>query len=229
MTTFQPGSALQRGPSLAEQAYDAIQDLIVSGTITPETILSENDLARQLSVSRSPLREAIRRLQDEGMLNESGPRGFSVPPITSEFVTQIYQVRRALEAEAAFLARDIPPAAIARVRALMEKVRSELATDAPHHSFSEADFAFHDLYIERCGNPMLIHLIERLHGPLARVRVFADPLHEHLRASIDEHMVALDAMEARSPELLRDAVVQHIDGIAARLLRHINFGTGADA
>jgi DNA-binding GntR family transcriptional regulator len=76
---------------------------------------------------------------------------------------------------------------------------------------------------------MLIHLIERLHGPLARVRVFADPLHEHLRASIDEHMVALDAMEARSPELLRDAVVQHIDGIAARLLRHINFGTGADA
>lgn len=219
---LQSAGALQRGPSLAEQAYNAIQDLIIAGVITPKTVLSENDLARQLSVSRSPLREAIRRLQDEGMLNDSGPRGFTVPAITSQFVAQLYQVRRALEAEAAFLARDIPKPEISRVRALMETVRMELANGTPH-SFSEADFAFHNLYIERCGNPMLIHLIERLRGPLARVRAFASPLHEHLRKSIEEHLAALEAMETGKPEDVRDAVVRHIDGIAARLHNHLKF------
>lgn len=221
---FPSSGALQRGPSLAEQAYFAIQDLIISGAITPETVLSENDLSRQLSISRSPLREAIRRLQDEGMLNQSGPRGFTVPPITSEFVTNLYQVRRALEGEAAGLAHDIPQSEVTRVRSLMEQLSRDLEAGRPHN-FSEVDAEFHNLYIGRCGNPMLLHLIERLHGPLSRVRVFASPLHQHLQASVQEHFHALDAMETRDPDLLRSAVVDHIDGIANRLLRHIAFAS----
>ncbi|QZY50787.1 GntR family transcriptional regulator [Leucobacter tenebrionis] len=220
MKTFQATTALQRGPSLAEQAYAAIQELIISGAITSETVLSENDLSRQLSISRSPLREAIRRLQDEGMLNESGPRGFSVPPITTRFVAQLYQVRRALEGEAALLARDIPSEEMNAVREMMERVLVDLS-EGRSHSFADADAAFHNLYIHRCGNPMLLHLIARLQGPLARVRVFANPLHEHLRASVQEHLAALDAMATGKPELVQQAVVAHIDGISARLLSHL--------
>lgn len=220
MNTLQTTTALQRGPSLAEQAYAAIQDLIITGALTSESILSENDLSRRLSISRSPLREAIRRLQDEGMLNESGPRGFSVPPITTEFVAQVYQVRRALEGEAALLARDIPSSAIAEVRTTMQRVLVDIS-NGHSDSFAAADAAFHNLYISRCNNPMLLHLIERLQGPLARVRVFANPLHAHLRESVREHITALDAMEQGSPEDVQHAVIAHINGITGRLLRHI--------
>ncbi|GAB2565016.1 GntR family transcriptional regulator [Leucobacter ruminantium] len=225
MSTLDAASALQRGPSLAEQAYAAIQELIISGVFTPQTVLSENDLARRLSISRSPLREAIRRLQDEGMLNESGPRGFSVPPITTEFVAHLYQVRRALEGEAAFLARNIPRDEIARVRRAMESIEADIA-EGRSHSFAHGDAELHSLYIDRCGNPMLLHLIGRLQGPLARVRVFANPLHAHLRASIREHLAVLDAMEAEDPAALQRAVVRHIDGISERLLQHIESGGG---
>ena len=223
MSMFPTAEPVQRGPSLAEQAYTAIQDLIISGAITPETTLSENDLSRQLSISRSPLREAIRRLQDEGMLNQSGPRGFTVPPITTDFVSNLYEVRRALEGEAARLARNIPPEAVTDARMLMLRVLDDLE-DGKSDRFSEADFAFHNLYIQHCGNPMLIHLIDRLQGPLARVRVFANPLHQHLRESVREHLVVLDEIELADPERLQQAVVAHIDGISSRLLHHIKFG-----
>lgn len=220
MSTLQTASALQRGPSLAEQAYIAIQNLIVTEVFTPDTVLSENDLSRQLSISRSPLREAIRRLQDEGMLNTSGPRGFSVPPITTEFVAQLYHVRRALEGEAAYLARDIPSEEIIQIRQTMQEVAADIAAGRTD-SFAAADAALHNLYIDRCDNPMLLHLIGRLRGPLARVRVFANPLHAHLLASTEEHLAVLDAAETGEPEALQSAVVRHIDGISERLVDHI--------
>lgn len=220
MSTSHTASALQRGPSLAEQAYIAIQNLIVTEVFTPDTVLSENDLSRQLSISRSPLREAIRRLQDEGMLNSSGPRGFSVPPITTEFVAQLYHVRRALEGEAAYLARDISQEEIDQVRQMTHNVSDDIAAGRTE-SFGVADAALHSLYIDRCDNPMLLHLIGRLQGPLARVRAFANPLHAHLLDSMREHLLILDAAESGDPAALQRAVVQHIDGISKRLVDHI--------
>lgn len=213
--------AIRRGPSLAEQAYDTLARMIISGSIAPGAVLSENDLARQLAISRSPLREAIRRLQDERMLDESGPRGFSVPPITTEFVTDLYQVRRALEGEAARLARGIPASELRRARQQMREIAIEL--DKGNGSpFTESDFDFHNLFIGHSGNPMLVQLIQRLRGPIQRVRVFANPLIDHIHDSFHEHEVMLSAMEDGDSHALQVSTLAHIDGIASRLLQHID-------
>jgi GntR family transcriptional regulator, rspAB operon transcriptional repressor len=209
--------APKRAPSLAEQAYETLQQWIIAGDLAPATLLSENDLARRFAISRSPLREAIRRLQEEGLLEPSGPRGFSVPPLSVELVRDVYGVRRALETAAAETAVDIPQAEIAAMRArlteLVEGVhRGDLAP------FSESDFDFHDLFVLHCGNRLLIDRLHRLRGHIRRIMNYAGRFQAHTEASCAEHLAIMDAVEARNTAELRRTVDVHVRGVTERLV-----------
>jgi GntR family transcriptional regulator, rspAB operon transcriptional repressor len=215
--------APKRAPSLAEQTYDALKQWIIDGSLEPSTVLSENDLARRFSISRSPLREAIRRLQDEGLLDASGPRGFSVPALSVDLVAQVYGVRRALETAAAETATNIPAAAVRAMR-----VRMEVIGDALRHGdvrpFNEADFEFHDLWLRNCGNPLLITHLLRLRGHIQRIINFAGQFQEHTELAFTEHCVALEAMEAGDSVALRSAVDAHISAVTERLIDKLKQG-----
>lgn len=205
-----------RSPSLAEQAYATLKRWILSGQLDAETVMSENDLARRLSISRSPLREAIRKLQDEGLLAASGPKGFGIPPISLDLIDQVYGVRLALESEAAAHATPIPQDELAKMRQFMEEVRPEvMAGDAQR--FTDVDFEFHDLFVRNCGNPLLISYIERLRGNIQRILVYSGQLEEHSVRSFEEHMDILEAMEAQDPARIEKTVRQHITGVRDRL------------
>ena len=206
------GVRLQAGAG----AYATLKRWILSGQLDAETVMSENDLARRLSISRSPLREAIRKLQDEGLLAASGPKGFGIPPISLDLIDQVYGVRLALESEAAAHAAPIPEADLARMRQFMEEIRPEvMAGDAQR--FTEVDFEFHDLFVRNCGNPLLISYIERLRGNIQRILVYSGQLEEHSIRSFEEHMDILEAMEAQDPARIEKTVRQHITGVRDRL------------
>jgi DNA-binding GntR family transcriptional regulator len=230
VTTSNPGprwetmatrSAPQRGVSLAEQVYQTLRTWVITGAIEPGVALSENDLARRFSISRAPLREAIRRLQEEGMLTASGPRGLSVPPLSVDLVRQVYGVRHALEVEAAANATGIDPKDIARMRKRMADADTAML-HGDLDRFTQSDFDFHDLFVRRCGNAMLIDNITRLHGHVQRIIYFAGTLDEHSRRSLEEHLVILDAMETGRSDLLRDAVSAHIEGVSSRLIDQLS-------
>lgn len=211
---------LSRGPSLADQAYEALKRQIIEGVIAGNAVVSENELSRQLAISRSPLREAIRKLQDEMLLEESGPRGIRVPPISTKFVRDLYNLRRALEVEAARLA-DFPDSETMR-RAWQRHDEVRVALCAGDSSlFTARDFEFHDLYIRACGNDLLITHIERLRGPVARVHAFANPLVDHIEVSASEHEKILRALDSKSRSELCRAVEAHVDGVAKRLAQYI--------
>lgn len=209
--------APRRGVSLAEQAYQTLRRWVIMGTIEPGVALSENDLARRFSISRAPLREAVRRLQEDGLLSASGPRGFTVPPLSVDMVRQVYGVRHALEVAAASTATGIEPASIARMRARMEDARTAME-HGDLAKFTESDFEFHDLFIQRCGNPMLIDHIARIRGHVQRIINFAGTLDAHSGLSLEEHIVILDAMETGQSDKLRDAVSAHILGVTSRIV-----------
>jgi DNA-binding GntR family transcriptional regulator len=209
--------APKRAPSLAEQAYESLKGWIVAGDLPPATPLSENDLARRFSTSRSPLREAIRRLQDEGLLEPSGPRGFSVPPLSVQLVRDVYGVRRALETAAAETATDIPRAELAAMRRRMPGLvdairRGDLAP------FNETDFAFHELFIAHCGNRLLIQQLQRLRGNIRRIINYAGEFQEHTEVSCEEHLAILAAMEAGDTGELRRTVDVHVRGVTERIV-----------
>ena len=205
-----------RAASLAEQAYATLKRWILSGELDEDTVLSENDLSRRLSISRSPLREAIRKLQDEGLLAASGPRGFGITRISPDLIDQVYGVRLALETEAASHAHSIPADDLRRMRGIMEEIRPEVMAGRPER-FTEIDFDFHDLFVRNCGNPLLISYIERLRGHIQRILVYSGKLDQHSILSFEEHMEILEAMEDQDQERIEATVRQHITGVRDRL------------
>lgn len=215
--------APQRAPSLAEQAYDTLRRLIISGDLNAGMTLSENEFAKKFSISRSPLREAIRRLQEEGLLDASGPRGFRVPPLTADLVRQVYGVRLALESAAAHNA-VVPPAEIAAMRAKMALIRGDLDKGVTQ-TFTDSDFEFHDLFIVNCGNDMLIKQIRRLRNNVARIITFADRFTEHIELSYNEHVTILEALADQDHDRVRTTVETHISNVTARLMSQIESRT----
>ena len=216
--------APQRAPSLAEQAYDTLRRLIIRGDLTAGMTLSENEFAKKFSISRSPLREAIRRLQEEGLLDASGPRGFRVPPLTADLVRQVYGVRLALESAAAYSA-VVSAAEISETRARMATIRSDLDRGVTQ-TFTDSDFAFHDLFITNCGNDMLIKHIGRLRNSVARIITFADRFTEHIELSYAEHVDIVDALADQDHDRARTAVQTHVGNVTARLMGQIESRTG---
>lgn len=206
----------RRAPSLAEQAYVTLREWIVAGDLAPAVPLSENDLARRFAISRSPLREAIRRLQDEKLLEPSGPRGFSVPPLSVQLVRDVYGVRRALETAAAEAATAIPADEVTAMRARLTDQAAAIGRGdlAP---FTEGDFDFHDLFVAHCGNRLLIGHLHRLRGNIRRIMTYAGQFPGHTEASLREHEVILAAIEAGDTLVLRAAVDAHLRGVTERL------------
>jgi len=214
------GLSLSRGKTLAEQTSELLREMIVSGEIPANSVLTEYELARQLSISRSPLREALHRLQDEGLLESIGHRGVIVPPVTRSFVRNLYDVREALEVKAAELASPPPEADLQRARETLLAARSLLDTgDAS--AFTAADFDFHNLYIARCENPLLQKQVSRIRSSIRRVHIFANPLTDHIYQSADEHTAILEALESGAMEEVPSLVSRHIRGVSGRLAGYV--------
>lgn len=209
--------APKKAPSLADQAYEALKSWVVTGDLPAGVPLSENDLARRFSISRSPLREAVRRLQDEGLLEPSGPRGFSVPPLSVELVREVYGVRGALETAAAETACAIPPGEVTDMRARLDDQVAR-AREGDFAPFNDNDFAFHDLFVAHCGNRLLINHLHRLRGSLQRIINYAGQFQAHTITSCEEHLAIMAAIEAGNTAELRHTVDVHIRGVTERLV-----------
>jgi len=206
---------------LAEQTYESLKTWIVRGDLEPGAALSENDLSRRFAISRSPLREAIRRLQDEGLLEASGPRGFSVPPLTVDYVRQVYGVRAALEVAAASSAPPLPAADIKLWDSKLEDI-SQALSNGDLGPFNESDFEFHDLFITRCGNPLLIRQTHRLHAHVQRILNYAGKFAAHTQTSFEEHLAIFEALRSGDHKAIASSVAEHIENVSTRLVNQLD-------
>lgn len=212
---------LTKGTSLAEQAYQYIKEQIVTLQFRPGSPLMENQLAKQLRISRSPMREALARLEKEGHIEIVPWRGARVVEITPKYVTELYQVRSSLEGTAARLATP------RLERAELEAVKRSMDELAPRvyagdfNSFYAHEVLFHDMYVSRCGNDLLYRTLLGMRDHLARVRNFLNYLVTipgHAEASFGEHQQALEAFLSGSAEAAEAAVRWHLDNVAGRII-----------
>lgn len=209
---------LDRPSSLADQAYQQVKASIIQGHLAPGTRTSEVDLARSLGISRSPLREALRRLQEEGLVEAFSGRGIQVTELTPQAVREVYEVRVALERMAAALAAGhIPHDAIDKMGSALKEIRSDLDR-GDTTPFNELELPFHDLFVMNCGNDLLIKYIARVRDQLARVVVFAGALLEHTRLSYEEHVEILAVMKHEDADELASAVEHHLRNVADRII-----------
>ena len=207
---------------LKELAYQRIKASILANELQPGQKLLEEELASQMSISPTPVREALAKLDQEGIVRIVPRKGAYVTPISRKDVHEIYQIRRALEPLAMQLSIDAVPAEeLEREESLFDLLRPEIE-EGKRERFLESDIEFHYLTVRYCGNARLIQIIGSLSEQLRRIRTVlgAEP-NLDVRQSFQQHCDILAALKARDGAQAVRLLQQHLETaeekIAARL------------
>jgi DNA-binding GntR family transcriptional regulator len=149
-------------PILREAVYANLRDWIIQGVLEPEEKLKDDDLAKRLGVSRTPVREALMRLEDEGFIETSANRWTKVSSVTLEDAKYIYPVVARLETLALeFAFKSLTKDDFKTMRQANQQLQKALETKKPTDA-ARADIAFHDVFIERSQNPELVRVLNEL-------------------------------------------------------------------
>jgi DNA-binding GntR family transcriptional regulator len=189
---------LVRQPRLRDQAYQALRDMLRTGTFPPDGAV-ENDLAAQLSVSRTPVREALFQLCREGFLEDTG-RGYRVPELNANDVEEIIELRLMIEPDAAALAiaRADPPAVRAIKREAENEAKAHRASDVG--AFIAANAAFRMRLLESCGNRRVSQVLGGLDDQIQRLRARTLTVAENRALTIAQHAKVVEALGRRDSD-----------------------------
>lgn len=216
-----PGSLPKQPRALVrEEVYATVLEWILDGTLYPGEYVREQELAEALGVSRTPVREALRRLEDSGLVRSEANRSTRVAPLEISDVKMIYPIIGTLEPLAIRLSEgqmtldDIDEIAAANAQiviAVQEGIRGGAA---------DADERFHQLVSSHCGNPELIRIVGGLRVKLRRMahayflgRIIAE-------VSVEEHAAVVEALRAGDVERAAVASAAHWQGSLDRFLEH---------
>lgn len=203
-------SILPPSERVVDAVRDALREAILEGRLLPGQKLSVPELARQMGVSRSPVREAILQLVGEGLAVERARRGVVVAKLSLRDLGQIYEVREVLEPLAARLAAQrVRPEQLRAMWTLLEEQRQAVeAGDAQH--FSQTNLQLHALISHSSDNPRLHRVLALLFAEmqLAFRTLSNNPAHT-LRGH-REHRQIVEAIEARNPSAAEAAMRVHL-------------------
>jgi DNA-binding GntR family transcriptional regulator len=204
--------------SLREQALSALRIAITSGELAPGRHLVETELSDMLQISRGTLREALRQLEQEGLLS-AGPRGrLSVRHLDAKEIRDIFAVRAALESLAARTLCELPDRA--QVTTSLRTAVEAMATAARGtlEERIESDLEFHRTMCRLTGNETLLHSWESLEGSIRMSIMFAGVDRAVSNMSVDRHLEIVTAIESGDAMLARQTIFEHMDTAAANLV-----------
>ncbi len=214
----------------ATRAYEQLRALIVHGNLAPGTWVIEADVATRLGVSRTPVRAAIQRLEQEGYVVGTA-RGLqyraAVTPLTREDAREIFAIVGELEALAARNAAALAPAPRAALvddlRALNERMRAASLPRPDQNRLFEADTAFHLRYVVGGAGPRLRALHEAIKPQAERyIRLYYSALVDEIAISLEEHEIIVEAIRRGQEEAAQEAVEINWRNAAERLKRVID-------
>jgi len=205
--------------NLTDRAYAVVRRLILQRELSGGEVLVEGRLAERLQMSRTPLREALLRLEGEGLLVRANARSYAVRRITASHYFQCLQVRERLESQAVSLAMGRVP--VDEVKALRKNI---LALDSSQQGSShwQADDEIHGLFARASGNAMLAETIAHLRV-LCRLFEVVDPFNR-IEDDRTEHLAILDACTAGKEKAAEEAVVAHLRNLGRYTLSRLSNG-----
>ena len=196
---------------LRDVVFNTLRRAILRGELKPGERLMEIQLANKLGVSRTPIREAIRKLELEGLVLMIPRKGAEVAEITRKNMMDVLEVRKALEELATELACErIGKEQIAEMRVAAKEFERTLKT-GDVTQIAEADEKFHDILYIATNNQRLILLLNNLREQMYRLRVEHLKLKECYPQLLAEHDIIIDCVEKRNKEAAKDIVRRHID------------------
>jgi DNA-binding GntR family transcriptional regulator len=219
VTTLGSGSQLGglAKTSLREQALDVLRNAVTSGEIRPGTHLVETELSAALSISRGTLREALRQLEQEGLIEPSERGRLRVRTLSAAEIEQMFQVRSALEGlAAASLCRLKNRKTV--VRKLQTALSALAAATGSINDMVEIDLDFHRTMCTLTGNTALVRSWEGIAGSIRMSIMFAGTERALTNMSVPRHQLLVDAVAAGNPDAARTAVEEHMSEAAVTLM-----------
>ena len=205
--------------SLEEKVYRELEEEILSGKLTRGTSLGEIALSERLGVSRTPVRSAIHRLAEDGLVDTIINRGAVVVGITRDDLVDIYRIRVRLEGLASATAAERISAE--GLKALRESVElSEFYINKKDtERLKELDSEFHETIYKESGNRLLCKTLSELHRKIKSYRKLSLSVPGRLERSVYEHKEILEAIEAGNAEMADKLTSLHIERALENMLR----------
>ncbi len=210
-----------RRRSLHDELVERLRLLIIEGDLAPGSKISEKDLSDLFAVSRTPLREALKVLAREGLVELSPNRGASVAALTLEDLEEAFPVMGALEALSGELAcrfitaREL--AAVERQHAAMLEAYEQ--RDMPN--YFKYNQAIHQAILEAARNPTLSQMQGGLAGRIRRARYMANMSDDRWAKAVEEHEAILQALQARDGDRLAKILKQHLSNKLETVREHL--------
>lgn len=199
----------KRGKSLTEKAYAILRERIITGEMAPGMEVSEPELAEQLLVSKTPVREALARLCGEGFMEAFPRRGYRVTPVTVKDMNDLFAIRGMLEGTAAALAAknltDDELDALDRLADVSYVIGEEVSTK----TFVDSNQEFHSAIARGSRNPRLYALVMSHLEECARLFYMGARVRDINPETNDDHHGIIAMLRRRDPEKARDAIVTH--------------------
>jgi DNA-binding GntR family transcriptional regulator len=181
----------------------------MSADLPPGASLNELEIAAALGTSRTPVREAIRKLEQEGLAMRYPNRGAIVTKLSMTDVLEIWQLREILEPAACRLAADrVERAALDGIERSFLALQGRETGPEAYEAFLRADTGLHGLIVESTGNATLRHVLEALNERIVQIRVVTSPA--RFRHSVEEHLAIIAALKTRDADGAVEAMRRHL-------------------
>jgi|SRR5690625_2097203 len=207
-----------------QHVYDSLRNGIIRGDLFPGEKINEQEISDRLGVSRTPVREAIRQLEREGLVRVQHYRGAFVVKLGVQEIKDIFETREALEGMAARLASTrMSKSKMYSASSALEEQLAQLSAgeDVPPAT------DLHDLILEGSKNRQLVTTMSRLRGQLATLRYVSTRGERRRLASNEEHRVIIEALLQRQPDQAEAAMRAHVRSVCTNLLKLKEGGVNA--
>jgi DNA-binding GntR family transcriptional regulator len=206
---------LRRQPSLTERVFRQLRDAIVKNELAPGALVSIEQLAGLLGVSRTPIREALPALQQLGLIVQAENGGFRVAPLNREYAWEVYAIRSAIESLAAeIVASRLTDGDLGTLRRI--SVPEQPKPDGDYSEMFGPDLGLHDYIRQQCPLPFVNALIDSIRFHRARLLHLEHSLDAAYRkASYEEHCAIVEALERRDGKAARRLMQEHLDRVGA--------------
>ncbi|SAK45572.1 GntR family transcriptional regulator [Caballeronia hypogeia] len=208
---------LDRSRHAAPQVFERLREMIVSLELEPGTVLSRTELATRYGLSQTPVRDALIRLGEEGLVDIFPQHATVVSQISVPQALQAHFLRRSIELEVVrTLAQTRKASLVARLRATIAE-QMECMEPQDVEQFALLDHAFHRQMYEAAGVPQLWDLVRRLSGHIDRLRRLHLPVEGKTSAVVRDHTEIVDAIEKSDVEAADAALRKHLSGTLSQV------------
>jgi len=214
------GSKVDRS-DLEERVYTELRRRIMARDLPVGAVLTLRQVAEALEVSATPVRDALRRLQNDGLVRDGGKQGVSVTGLGAKEIADLFGARIALEGYAARIAvRADESKVLAEMREIAAEFPETFEGDhyVNYERFQALDVAFHLHIIAATNNARLASMYQALNVHLHLARIYQREVEQRAQANHREHMAIVEALADRDPEAMTSAVEDHIVNVRDHIL-----------